>query len=105
MSSSDLRRHTSRPRTSVGSATVCASSARVRGGNDVVVTVLVLLPVLVLVVVAVLALVSVGQSSLHLTPAGVEFRNYPQPARVIPLAEVARFEDTVPTGNFPSLRP
>ncbi len=70
-----------------------------------VVFVLVLLPVVVLVVVAVLALVSVGRSSVHVTAAGVEFRNYPQPARVIPLAEVARFEDPVAIGNFPSVRP
>lgn len=70
-----------------------------------VVIVLVLLPLVVLVVVAVLALVSVGRSSLHITAAGVEFRNYPQPTRVIPLAEVARFEDPVPTGNFPSVKP
>ncbi len=70
-----------------------------------VVVVLVLLPVVVLVVVAVLALVSVGRSSLHITAAGVEFRNYPQPTRAIPLAEVARFEDAVATGNLPSVKP
>ncbi len=70
-----------------------------------IVVALVLLPVLVLVVVAVVALVSVGRSSLRITTAGVEFRNYPQPPRAIPLAEVARFEDAVATGNLPSVKP
>ena len=72
---------------------------------DVVVVFLVLLPVAVLIAAAVAALVSVRRSSLRISAAGVEFRNYPQPAKLIPLAQVVRFEPTMPVGNFPSLRP
>lgn len=69
------------------------------------VAVLVLLPVAILVVVAIVALVSVRRSSLRITAAGVEIRNYPQPIHTVPLEQVTRFEVTVPVGNFPSMRP
>lgn len=70
-----------------------------------VVVVLVLLPVVVLVAAAIAALVSVRRSSVRITAAGVEFRNYPQPAKLIPLEQVARFEAPISVGNFPSVRP
>ena len=70
-----------------------------------VVIVLVLLPVAVLGAVAIAALISVRCSSVRITFAGVEFRNYPQPPKLIPLAQIARFEAPVPVGNFSSARP
>jgi|GEM_PF-3232383 hypothetical protein len=70
-----------------------------------VVVVLVLLPVAFLAAAAVAALVSVRRSSVRMTAAGVEIRNYPQPAKLIPLAQIARFEMPVPSGNFASARP
>ncbi len=54
---------------------------------------------------ALAAVVSVRRSSLRITSAGVEIRNYPQALRLIPLAQVERFEATPPFGNFASLRP
>ena len=69
------------------------------------VTVLVLLPVVLLAAAAIAALVSVRRSTVRITPAGVEFRNYPQAERVIPLADVVRFEPSVATGNLASTRP
>jgi hypothetical protein len=72
---------------------------------SVFVGVLVLLPVVILAAAAIAALVSVRRSSLRITAAGITFRNYPQPERTIPLAQVVRFEPPVLTGNFPSVRP
>ena len=72
---------------------------------DLVVVALVLLPVAVLLTAAGAALVSVRRSSVRITAAGVEFRNYPQTAKLIPLAQVARFEAPVSVGNFASVRP
>lgn len=69
------------------------------------VIVLVLLPVLLLGAAALAALVSVRRSSLRITAAGVEIRNYPQPSTLIPLAQVTRFEPPAAVGNFSSLRP
>ena len=51
------------------------------------------------------AVVSVQRSYLRITSAGVEIRNYPQAPKLIPLADVKRFEATPPVGNFRSLRP
>jgi hypothetical protein len=70
-----------------------------------VVLVLVALPILLLGAAAVLAFFSVRRSTLHITAAGVEYRNYPQPPRSVPLAQVVRFEDAEAVGNFSSLRP
>jgi hypothetical protein len=70
-----------------------------------VVVILVLVPLILLAIVAVAAFVSVRGSTLRITPAGVEFRNYPQASRTVPLAEVARFEEAEAFGNFSSLRP
>jgi hypothetical protein len=70
-----------------------------------VVLVLVVLPLIVLALAAGAAFVSVRNSTLRITEAGVEFRNYPSLPRTFPLADVARFEDAEATGNFASLRP
>ena len=72
---------------------------------NVFVAILVLLPVAFLAAAAVAAMVSVRRSSLRITATGVEFRNYPQPEKTVPLELVARFEPTAPSGNLPSVRP
>ncbi len=54
---------------------------------------------------AVAAVVCVRCSSLRITNAGVEIRNYPQAPKLIPLARVERFEVTARVGNFSRLRP
>lgn len=69
------------------------------------VIVLVLLPLLLLAAAAAAALLSVHRSSLRITAAGVEIRNYRKPPKLVPLAQVARFEPAVPVGNFTSVRP
>jgi hypothetical protein len=69
------------------------------------VVVVLVAPIVLVVVVAVVALVFVGRSSLHITSAGVEIRNYPQQAKLIPLARVRQFEATPRAGNFKSARP
>jgi hypothetical protein len=67
--------------------------------------VVLLLPVGLVFVVALLAAVVVRRSTLHVTSAGVEIRNYPQAPKVIPLALVDHFEVTPRAGNFAGLRP
>jgi hypothetical protein len=69
------------------------------------VVVVLLLPFAVVVAVALAAVVVVRRSSLGITSAGVEIRNYPQAPRVVPLAQVGHFEATPRAGNFRSLRP
>ena len=69
------------------------------------VLVLVLLPVALISAAAVLALISVRRSSLRITAEGVEVRNYRQPVKLIPLAQVAHFEAPTPVGNLSSVRP
>lgn len=69
------------------------------------VVVLVLLPLVALGVAAVLALVSVRRSTLRITTAGVEYRNYPQATQTVALVMVRRFEEAEAVGNFGSLRP
>ena len=64
-----------------------------------------LLPFILAGVVAVVAVVFTQLSTLRITSAGVEFRNYPQAARLIPLSQVAQFEATPKVGNFAFLRP
>ncbi len=48
-------------------------------------------PIVLVVAVALLAFVFVQRSSLRITSGGVEIRNYPQAARLIPLAQVQQF--------------
>ncbi len=54
---------------------------------------------------ALAAIVCTRCSSLRITSAGVEIRNYPQAPKLIVLARVEHFEATTPFGNFSSLRP
>jgi hypothetical protein len=67
--------------------------------------VVLLLPVALVVLVALVAALVVGRSTLHITTAGVEVRNYPQAPKMFALAEVRGFEATPRAGNFSSLRP
>jgi hypothetical protein len=63
------------------------------------------MPFVIIAVAALAAIVSVRCSSLAITSTGVEIRNYPQAPKLIPLSRVERFEETVRSGNFSSLRP
>ena len=64
-----------------------------------------LLPFILAGVVAVVAIVFTRLSTLRITNAGVEVRNYPQAPRLIPLDEVAQFEETPKVGNMAFVRP
>lgn len=64
-----------------------------------------LLPFIFVGIAAIAAVVSVRRSSLRITNDGVEIRNYPQAAKLIPLVRVEHFEATTRSGNFSSLRP
>jgi hypothetical protein len=66
---------------------------------------LVLLPIALVVAAAVAAFVSVRSSSLRITSAGVEIRNYRQAPQLIPLGDVARFEEPNAVGNFSGVKP
>jgi hypothetical protein len=66
---------------------------------------LLLLPVILVGSAAVASFAFVRFSSLRITRAGVEIRNFPQAPKVIPLAEVDRFIPAERVGNFSSLRP
>jgi hypothetical protein len=72
--------------------------------NLVRVVVVLVAPIVLVVVVAIVAFVFVGRSSLHITSAGVEIRNYPQSPMLIPLEQVREFEATPRAGNFKSAR-
>jgi hypothetical protein len=63
------------------------------------------MPFVVIGIAALAAIICVRCSSLRITSAGVEVRNYPQTPKLVPLSQVERFEATVPVGNFASLRP
>jgi hypothetical protein len=63
------------------------------------------MPLVVIGIAALAAIISVRFSHLRITSAGVEFRNYPQPPKLVPLSQVERFEATVRAGNFASIRP
>jgi hypothetical protein len=67
--------------------------------------VLIGIPLILIGGAAIAAAVSVRRSWLRITTDGVELRNYPQPPKVIPLAQVDRFEATPPVGNLSSIRP
>jgi hypothetical protein len=64
-----------------------------------------LLPFVFVVVAAIAAFLTVRLSTLRISTTGVEFRNYPQAAKAIPLERVDHFEATTAAGNFKSLRP
>jgi hypothetical protein len=63
------------------------------------------MPFVIIGVAALAAVVCVRYSYLRITSTGVEYRNYPQAPKLVPLDRVERFEPTVPVGNFSSLRP
>jgi hypothetical protein len=64
-----------------------------------------LMPLIVIAIAALAAIVSVRFSSLRITSAGVEVRNYPQAPKQVPLSQVERFEATARAGNFAIVRP
>jgi hypothetical protein len=66
---------------------------------------LILLPVILIGSAAAASYAFVHFSSLRITSAGIEIRNYPQPAKVIPLERADRFVDAERVGNFAFLRP
>jgi hypothetical protein len=66
---------------------------------------LVILPLVLIGAAAGAAWVSVHNSSVRITSAAVEIRNYRQPAREIPLERAARFEAPAAVGFLSSLRP
>jgi hypothetical protein len=72
---------------------------------DILVGILVLLPGALLAIVAIVAVLTVRRSSLRITEAAVVFRNYPQPERVVPLADVDGFDEPTRVGFLSSLRP
>jgi hypothetical protein len=66
---------------------------------------LVILPLGLIAGAFVASTVFVRRSTLRITGAGVEIRNYPQAPRVVALEQVDRFVPTERSGNFSSLRP
>jgi hypothetical protein len=72
---------------------------------DVLVGILVLLPFVLLAVVAIFAVATVRRSSLRITEAAVVYRNYPEPERVVPLADVGSFDEPTRVGFLSSVRP
>jgi hypothetical protein len=65
----------------------------------------VLLPVVLVAIVAVWAMLTIRRSTLRVTAAGVEFRNYPQPVQSFPLDRVACFDEPTRVGFLSSLQP
>lgn len=66
---------------------------------------LVLIPAVLIGAAAVAAVVCVRCSSLRITSAGVEIRNYPQAPKMVALSQVERFEPTTPFGYLSGIRP
>jgi hypothetical protein len=66
---------------------------------------LLLFPVVLIGSAAVASFAFVRLSSVRITNAGVEIRNFPQAPRVIPLARIDRFVPAERVGMFSSLRP
>jgi hypothetical protein len=65
----------------------------------------VILPLVLIGGAFVASIVFVQLSTLRITGAGVEIRNYPQAPRVIALEDVDRFVPTTAAGAFSFLRP
>jgi hypothetical protein len=63
------------------------------------------LPIILIGSAALASFAFVRLSSLRITNAGVEIRNYPQALQVIPLEQAERFLATERVGIFASLRP
>jgi hypothetical protein len=66
---------------------------------------LVLLPVILIGSAALASFASVRYSSLRITSDAVEIRNFRQPPKVVPLADVDRFVPAEAFGAFSFLRP
>jgi hypothetical protein len=66
---------------------------------------LVLLPVILIGSAAVASFLFVRLSTLRITTAGVEIRNYPQAPKVVPLGAVDHFVPADRVGTFAFLRP
>jgi hypothetical protein len=66
---------------------------------------LILLPVILIGSAAVASYGFVSLSTLRITSAGVEIRNYPQAPKVIPLESVDHFVPAERIGTFAFLRP
>jgi hypothetical protein len=66
---------------------------------------LLLFPLILIGAAVVASMTFVRLSTLRITSEGVEFRNYPQAAKLIPLVMVDRFVPPERVGNFSSLRP
>ncbi len=69
------------------------------------VIVMILLPLALVAAAALAALISIRNSSLRLTPNGVEIHNHRQPPQSIPLDRVVGFEPPPPIGWLSSIRP
>ena len=63
------------------------------------------IPVVLIGAAAIAAFLSVRLSTLRITRDGVEIHNSWRPPMVIPLARVARFEETERVGTFAFVRP
>ena len=66
---------------------------------------LLLFPVVLIVGAFVVSYGAVHASRLCITTDGIEIRNYPQPARAVPLDEVERFVENERVGIIAGLRP
>jgi hypothetical protein len=66
---------------------------------------LVILPLGLIAGALIASMVFVRRSTLRITGAGVEVRNYPQAPRFVALEHVDRFVDTQRSGNFSFVRP
>jgi hypothetical protein len=66
---------------------------------------LVLLPVILIGSAMVASFLFVRLSTLRITTAGIEIRNYPQAARLVPLAQADHFVAAARVGAFSFLRP
>jgi hypothetical protein len=66
---------------------------------------LVVLPLALIAGAFVASFVFVRLSTLRITGAGVEIRNYPQATRFVALEQVDRFVETQRSGNFSFVRP
>jgi hypothetical protein len=64
-----------------------------------------LLPVILIGSAGAASYAFVSFSTLRITDAGVEIRNYPQAPKMIPLGSVDRFVAAERVGNFAFLRP
>jgi hypothetical protein len=62
-------------------------------------------PLILVAVAAVVSFTVVRLSTVSITSAGVTFRNYPQPPRDVPLAQVDRFVPAERVGLFSVFRP